>query len=654
MTTPKMIDELMKFFGLLRPLQVKAARSLMGRTRGVVICPTGMGKTWVQVYTIMNVLKDLTQGRALISSHRLLLCEQLLSDVLKLAILMDMEFDVLTVASSGMDESDVALLEATIFEDLGILPGSDFLERHQVNRTTSTEKVALYTEESKARHRNLIIVSTYQSISKLDGVEVDIACMDEAHTTVGGPSPAEESINTNISELLQSGNIKRCFFFTATPVIGNNGRGMDNQGMYGDQGHEYRNPSQTPGPFLCEVSPKEAIDSGDILPPAVVSVNLTTGTPTMIEVIQVAFKALQDKVIEFGRGELGTILLVSVPGIGGPNSKKDGLVEIVTNLAFHQWATTAGVRVIGFTSSEGYYVNGMGGKGVGSKTRADAMAALKDIKDSDSAIILHYDILTEGIDLPMVCGVLPLRELCIIKFLQTLGRAARLQGKVKNPNDDRPLIYGDADRYRTKIDSNTQELLIETDSAGKSLLRKPVYWVFQNPLISDNAAKTNQELVDKIRSEFGVDPVVKNFVSHSITSTPKDAASVLPPRTKSEIAHAAIYTIEYEAMVFQQALAPVTSVLASEGASDEEKEAAAASITQSINDILDQLPSGETNGQPESTRQEAVVEEVPAEASTNQSEADSSGAAKASEQTPVSGTGYRRVRSASIHQRLGI
>jgi superfamily II DNA or RNA helicase len=41
-------------------------------------------------------------------------------------------------------------------------------------------------------------------------------------------------------------------------------------------------------------------------------------------------------------------------------------------------------------------------------------------------IILHYDILAEGIDVPGITGIMPLRTLGKAKFLQTFGRAARL------------------------------------------------------------------------------------------------------------------------------------------------------------------------------------------------------------------------------------
>jgi superfamily II DNA or RNA helicase len=52
--------------------------------------------------------------------------------------------------------------------------------------------------------------------------------------------------------------------------------------------------------------------------------------------------------------------------------------------------------------------------------------SMKNLDDKEDAILLHIDILTEGIDLPSITGVLLLRHLNEIKLFQALGRALRL------------------------------------------------------------------------------------------------------------------------------------------------------------------------------------------------------------------------------------
>jgi superfamily II DNA or RNA helicase len=46
-------------------------------------------------------------------------------------------------------------------------------------------------------------------------------------------------------------------------------------------------------------------------------------------------------------------------------------------------------------------------------------------------LVLHYDILTEGIDVPGLTSCMPIRNLNKSRFIQTLGRCSRLN------NDDR-------------------------------------------------------------------------------------------------------------------------------------------------------------------------------------------------------------------------
>jgi len=60
--------------------------------------------------------------------------------------------------------------------------------------------------------------------------------------------------------------------------------------------------------------------------------------------------------------------------------------------------------------------------------RQDFLKRLKEDGNdkSKSIIVLHYDILAEGIDVSGFTGIMPLRSLNKSKFLQTYGRSARL------------------------------------------------------------------------------------------------------------------------------------------------------------------------------------------------------------------------------------
>jgi hypothetical protein len=106
-------------------------------------------------------------------------------------------------------------------------------------------------------------------------------------------------------------------------------------------------------------------------------------------------------------------------------------------------------------------------------------------------IVLHYDILTEGID-TVFTGVLPFQGLGKLKFIQTYGRVARLD------HEDRKRIKNG------EITSNDLELMY-----------KPYGWVVIPALlfedIDDNQRITN--LVYELR-DYGFNPVDDMVVSN--------------------------------------------------------------------------------------------------------------------------------------------
>ena len=47
---------------------------------------------------------------------------------------------------------------------------------------------------------------------------------------------------------------------------------------------------------------------------------------------------------------------------------------------------------------------------------------MKTMRDCSDAIIFHYDILSEGIDIPGITGVVIDRDMDLFKMQQTIGR----------------------------------------------------------------------------------------------------------------------------------------------------------------------------------------------------------------------------------------
>ena len=542
-------------YNILRPHQRAAVDALdSGVKRGQILLPTGVGKTYVQVYKILSTLHSLQhKGVAVIAAHRLLLCEQLIKDVARYALETGLPFNILTVASDGMDMQDMAMLADDLNTD------GNLMSRCLVDRATSSQEILDCAAKAKALGRHLLVVSTYQSFDRMAGLCVDVACLDEAHTIT--EEDKHEKVNVMQPHMAQA------FFFTATQVTGCNGRGMNNTGFYGQK--------------LYEVSPRAAIDSRDILPPAIHNIRLEGGRPSYAQVIKAAYKAHREKVLEQSKGLAAPKLLVSVAGV-------EDMVDLLKDPHFHMWAMESGVNTVGFSSSMGYYKNGL------ETTRKEALQALRDLGDMDSAIIMHYDILTEGIDLPNITAVMPLRELCKVKFLQTLGRAARLQ------KDDRQAIYSGA-KPGTGIDPETNRVVVD------ATLVKPLYWVIQNPMLNDQALETNQSLVEIIRSEYQVEPEERNQPQTSTTSSLEDADSVLePPAQTPQERKLANLTHEFEALLY---LAMMPAALPA-NPTEQEKKAYDQGVEAAKDFVLASLQWMETHQPTVSTTPATTAEEV--------------------------------------------
>ena len=383
-----------EFYSNHRQHQKEACVSLDTETIGQVIIPTGTGKTRIQVSTHINDMISSPSGVYLIGAHRLMLCHQLLDDLLSEAHQCGLSFDLLFVGSNRMDANK-------IYSKYQGLNKSNC----QVKHTLSEKIVTKCAHSAKQNNRHLIIVCTYHSFRKLFNIPViEICTYDEAHTLTA------PTFKANVS--LIKPNIKKNFFFTATPKNRGEDGGMKDFNFFGKP--------------IYEMAPRTAIDAGEIVAPKLhiiksVDGETYTNQSMHIRVVQAGFDKHREMVDE----RIGAKILISTTG-------NKEMFEIIHDEEFQTWCKDK-VRVIAFSSSQeanqGYYVD------FKSVSRQDAFDALKSLKDEEDALLFHIEILTEGIDLPSITGVMPFRSLESGKLFQTLGRASRL---IKS---DRTALY---------------------------------------------------------------------------------------------------------------------------------------------------------------------------------------------------------------------
>ena len=157
---------------------------------------------------------------------------------------------------------------------------------------------------------------------------------------------------------------------------------------------------------------------------------------------------------------------------------------------------STGVEIYMVSSNEaiGNLINGV------KTTRQDFLQKLKIDGENiaKEVIVLHFDILAEGIDISGFTSILPLRNLTDSKFFQTYGRAARL-----DPRD------------RKKIEDGT------LDPTKVNGFIKKYAWIIIPTIIHENldSKESIGELIHKMR-DFGFNPVDDAVISNDANGLP--------------------------------------------------------------------------------------------------------------------------------------
>lgn len=334
-----------------------------GSATGRVVMPTGSGKTFVEAAVIDSQITDY-MGIHLVLAPRILLANQLIEEYRKYG---GQKYRAIAF-HSGKHEPDY--------------------EHIKWQERATTRVATLIEEYEKARlvGTDLVVFSTYHSSDKLAGIKFDTIIADESQYCVS------ENFNNAIKAL--TGRVK--LFFTATErhTASDNGRGLNNETVYGKQ--------------LFKITPTELIQKGLIVAPRLHVMYGETKDEEKSIVNEVIELAVEQNKLTFP--ELGfSKILFAMKGTKDVKTVSDNLAKIKVALPNHD--------VFTITSKTGAQVNGK-------KVRREDF--LETLRDAKNALIFHYDILSEGIDVDGITGVALMRNLGLAKLLQTIGRAVRL------------------------------------------------------------------------------------------------------------------------------------------------------------------------------------------------------------------------------------
>lgn len=362
---------------------IKTAQ-LLNVPAGRIVIPTGGGKTLVQAFTVRDAINGSDDFNVhVVLAPRIQLLNQLFDEYRKL---IGQNYSALLFHSGNHE-----------VEDMTALMDMDRAERAvryaEFDGTTSIEKVQNRIDDAKAAGRDLVIFSTYHSCGRLSqlGIQFNTIIADESQYCLS------ENFFNSINKL--EGQIK--LFFTATErhIINAKDelfRGLNNENIFGS--------------VLYQIAPQTLIDRGLIVAPALHVIAARRERASDMTLI--------DEVQNIVEGQLSLShtmperkILFALKG-----TKQVGLIQ--DNVAaLKERFPDFTIFTIVSNENRGARVDGE------KKSRSKFMI---ELANAQNALIFHYDILAEGIDIDGITGVALMRDMNKAKMLQTIGRALRL------------------------------------------------------------------------------------------------------------------------------------------------------------------------------------------------------------------------------------
>jgi superfamily II DNA or RNA helicase len=350
--------------------------------RGRVVIPTGGGKTAVEAHSLRLRGLSKTFKVHLILSPRIALTNQLIKEYRGY-----IGHDYLAMAfHSGKTEPDFALVK---WEELN---------------TTSVEVVKEQILRAQSMRKNLVIFSTYHSAWKLIGIDFGMVIADESQYCVG-----KDYFDT-ITKLKADFKM----FCTATEKhvdTTNLGRGLNNETVF--------------GPVIYQIPAQELIDQGIIVPPCLHIMTAEKSTKTSNSVVDETIKIAEHQhALTIKSGMPYSKILFAMNGT-------DDIRKIITSINTIKKALPTH-KIFTIMSNEKYGAMIDGSKviqvphnGQIWENKISRGVFFQKLRETDNALIFHYDIISEGIDIDGITGVVINRNMTLSKLLQTIGRAVR-------------------------------------------------------------------------------------------------------------------------------------------------------------------------------------------------------------------------------------
>ena len=359
---------------------VKAVKKRPDTTKGRIVIPTGGGKTFIETAVLEHQRKNNVQTKIhLVLAPRILLAQQLAEEFRVYDNRKNIDPDKVSYRAmafhSGKHEPEPTKKQK-------FLAGE--------KSTTSVKEIVKAYMITQECDEHLVIFSSYHSAHKLVGFNFDTIIADESQYCT------QEGFNDVIRQL--KARVK--LFFTATEIFtkSKNGKGLNNKHVFGKR--------------LFYIDPKKLIALGLIVAPRlhIMHCDSLDDKRTIVdEVIELATEQhkITSKNMEFSK------ILFAMKGTGDVKEIENNIGKIQHALPNH--------TIFTITSKNGARIDN-----VLMKKREQF---INTVTAAENCLIFHYDILSEGIDVDGITGVVLMRNMGLAKLLQTIGRAVRVYKK---------------------------------------------------------------------------------------------------------------------------------------------------------------------------------------------------------------------------------
>lgn len=470
---------------------------MLTKKRMTLCIPTGAGKGYLMIAHMMHRIISTKQDMFVTLSHRLTLNTQHLNDIVDAFDPLLGNVGYIYVGSSRynniydkLNRTDNANLNPEQIK--AKIRFNRFCLENKINSqdificTLNSDELKAAIDKHRIAGRKVVIVSTYHSVGILGaaGIPIDVAYCDEAHTMATDLF----SENINFYKSYCSLDIKQSIFMTATPkdcddsTISSQSALMNNVSIYGER---------------IGMSFKEAIEEGYVVQPIIHTSCLRDGfvdkeinIASVSRFVRNSYEAHCNwvKEVSVSPDQINGKLLIKCESVKMMWALAQALIDQCPDITICCGASITEFdkdgKPIGLTHriNNDYILD-----------REEYLLRLQEFDYNERVIVLHFDTLSEGINVSTFTGVmfltpnLPSKP----KILQNIGRSTRL-----HPIDRERLRRGEINinEYGTWVKPHCAIIIPYWDKTGEIVMNT----------IAETIVSLREDYGFKSGSDFGL------------------------------------------------------------------------------------------------------------------------------------------------------